>query len=1046
MSSLFGAAPGASNTTHSLGGSVFGTAASNNGSLFGNNIVPDERPSTLKRSFAHAGPPEPSYHQHLLNKSSKNAIDDNGGLGRLQLGLGDISNKVRNIGQGSPSALLDPDALLRSNTRLNSGSDHARSQAFGGDRNSKLRASFVLAKSGINVSQSLRDVEELSNSTYARAPPADAVPDFGASSGVRDYLGVQHQNSFQQMIDSTVQRAKDEFNGMIDEQLHDVDWHAHRQRIYEHFGLRKLTEIDAEGGAGRETASFGRSSRRSRLNATLGQSRSLHGLTKSVIGAPGLRNGRQSTFNDVEEKLPADGMRPAPEDRALRKKQDSYAGKVKDLNVARIQETVFPIMTRFAEVEDEPSNDDTSMLINAYKALVHVTGEDPTKENLAEPGVIRERQYSVDYLDDNHSSKGSIAVRKRIINGSRTFLEKNFLAQMDALLDKHRTVAMVGGFPTAVAKARGYVRVRAARKELGPDLDLLQVLTKPSAEGSQNNESDYCWAVIFYLLRSGLLDEAKQYVNDNAAQFKQIDRNFPKYLKAYVDDPDHRLTGDLQRAIDNEYSQRSRLAADNTLDPYRMLCYKVIGRCEVSHRNLDTITNDMNDWLWLQFVLTREYNRAEEMAHEAFGLDELRASIKQIGERYFGPTSDITNAPTTLFFMQILAGMFEKAVADLYPHNYVSATHFAIALDFYGLLRVSGDLTKDDLLTYTTRQQPQIAFGSMIGLYTRDFRTANPEAAVDYLCLICLNADLSGELGKTQRELCHQALVEVTLETREFATLIGDIKSNGYRIPGAIENRLKLVRLDNKEHFLKQITLSAARVAEEQSRVTDAALLYHLAEDFNKVVNVVSSAVSVALTTELGEQPARVTPLKPRSTSQETSEEVPGSSFSLTAVDDPITLARNMRDLYRSNATAQQKITQTSWEVCNILLMLADARKAFDAGEWAACIDYISNTRVLPTDSHGDINEIKAKAQAFDQMPTNVARTVGHVMLWTVTAAVYLGEKMKHAEFDTGMHRGMVENCKRIAEDVNLFAGLIRFKLPGRVWETLARASEELGL
>ncbi|MGG6497892.1 UNVERIFIED_CONTAM: nuclear pore complex Nup93/Nic96 family protein, partial [Bacteroidetes bacterium 56_B9] len=84
--------------------------------------------------------------------------------------------------------------------------------------------------------------------------------------------------------------------------------------------------------------------------------------------------------------------------------------------------------------------------------------------------------------------------------------------------------------------------------------------------------------------------------------------------------------------------------------------------CELTRRSLDNITNDMMDWLWLQFALAREYNRVEELAHEAFGLLEVQTSIKDIGERYFGAGSDIANAPTTFFFMQNLAGLFEKAV------------------------------------------------------------------------------------------------------------------------------------------------------------------------------------------------------------------------------------------------------------------------------------------------------------------------------------------------------------------------------------------------
>lgn len=934
-SSLFGGQP----ATTSGGGSLFGgnntapasrpTAGSifapnnpqpaDNASVFSSGLLPKKQDENVPTTRLGADPsatiPQPAYFDALIQRGKKRQNEDKssafGELPQLQLGLQDISRKVRNLGQGGPSAGL----------------------ARGGD----ARAHYLLSASGINSAQTLRDLEDLATTNTAGS---QAATDPAPASSVQDTLAQKYQNDFQKLVDSHVQRSKDEFNQMIDERLHDVDWGAHRQRIYEHFGLRKPQELDesqADGTSGAATGSFGRSSRRSRHGAsTLGKSFGLPGMTKSIIGTPGPTSMRNSTFGDVADKMPADGMRMAPEDRILRMKQEKYAERVKDLNVARLQEKVYPVYQRFSEIEADPSNDDTSMLVHAYTALVRMTGEESNVENASDRGAVKERAFAKQYLDESSNSPASISIRKRIINGSRTFLEELFFAQLEATVAKAPREANVGGVPTSLAKTKGYVRVRAARKELGPEFESLQDLN-----------GDYCWPLIFYLLRSGLDQDALDYVDENSAAFRQIDRSFMRYLRAYVGSEDHRLPEEMSRAIQNEYSQRSRLAPE--VDPYRMLCYKIVGRCELQKRSIDHVTTDMMDWIWLQFALCREYNRVDEFAHEAFGLDELRQSFKEIGERYFGPGTDVANAPTTFFFMQILAGMFEKAVADLYPHNYVSANHFAIALDFYGLLRVSDISNSEDLLTYTTRQQPQIAFGSMLGLYTRDFRTANATVAVDYICLICLNGDLLGDLGRKQRELCHQALAEVVLETREFAQLLGDIRSDGQRIKGAIEQRLKLIGLENEQEFLKHITLVAARTAEEQGRVTDAALLFHLAEDYEKVIQVVNEAVSLTLTTELGEQLERLTPLKPRTTeTQAGQQQQQQSSLSLTAVDDPVELAKNMTQLYSSSQMYYSKIRDGNRDACGILLQLADARRALEQANWPLAIDVRKSTNTPP--------------------------------------------------------------------------------------------------
>ncbi|KAI5360674.1 Putative nucleoporin interacting component Nup93/Nic96 [Septoria linicola] len=948
----------------------------------------------------------PAYFQALLDRGQKRPNNSDEPQLQLQLGLGDIARKVRNLGKGFTDA----------------------------------KAHYLLAASGVNTSEALRDLEELSGSRLAPAPaPRAAQPTDPATNGVKELLAQRYQSDFQQLVDGHVQRAHDAFDKMIEERLHGVDWDAHRQRIYEHFGLKKPQNL-GDGSTNQPPAagqsSFGRSSRRGGGRTSTASKFGLSRMNKSVIGAVSQRGYRGSAFGDVAERG-SDGIRPAPEDNLLRKKQEKYSDQVKDLNVARIQAKNYAIFTRFAEAEGEPTGDDNSMLVNAYKALIETVGEDDTVQNLSEPGAIKERTFAKAYLDDGPHSTDQTAIRGRIIRGSRKFLERLFHSQLEAVVAKNPVDAAMGGVPDPLSRVKGFVRVREKRKELGPDLNVLQRI----------GEGDYCWAIIFYLLRSGLCKEALEYVNTNAAAFRQLDRQFPRYIRAFAESDDNRLPSDLQTSIANEYSQRQRLAPEDSIDPYRMMCYKVIGRCELGRRSLDGITNDMMDWLWLQFILAREYNRVDEFAHEAFGLTEVQASIKEIGERYFGAGSDIANAPTTLFFMQILAGLYEKAVADLYAHNYLSAVHFAIGLDYYGLLRVSDISNSDDLLSYTTRQEAQIAFGSMIGLYTRDFRTANATAAVDYISLICLNADLTGDLGKAQKDLCYQALTEVVLETREFAQLLGDIRADGQRIKGAIEQRLTLIKLNNDREFLKHVTLVAARTAEEQGRTTDAALLYHLSEDYNKVLAVVNDSLSLALTTELGDTPARLMPLKPRNVNSYDNQDPAQmqASLSLTSIDDPIQLASDIKSLYNSDAMYLNKIDRKYSDACEVLLQLAKARKELEAGHWAQVIDAVAAAEVIPTDTNGDISAIRSKAQAFELMPTSVGRTIGHVMVWTVIACSNEAEKIRSQEFETGARREIIARCVQKAKDVMVFAGLIRYKLPGRVWETLARAGQDLG-
>jgi nuclear pore complex protein Nup93 len=248
-------------------------------------------------------------------------------------------------------------------------------------------------------------------------------------------------------------------------------------------------------------------------------------------------------------------------------------------------------------------------------------------------------------------------------------------------------------------------------------------------------------------------------------------------------------------------------------------------------------------------------------------------------------------------------------------------------------------------VSFTVKQYPQINFGYLLTQYTREFRTGFVEAAIDYFTLICLNADLPGALGKSQASVCHEALREFILETRDFAKLLGDINSDGTRLKGAIEQRLDLIKLVDQEEFLKTITVQAAAVADDKGLIADAVLLYHLAENYDRVIDIINRALSDAVTVELGGALPRLQPLRPRDDVHV--DAAAGSSLSLTSVDDPGVLAKNMISLYDSNEMYYGKVRPINREACGLLLRIMEAKTQVEAGRWAPALD-VSNSHVFP--------------------------------------------------------------------------------------------------
>lgn len=372
-------------------------------------------------------------------------------------------------------------------------------------------------------------------------------------------------------------------------------------------------------------------------------------------------------------------------------------------------------------------------------------------------------------------------------------------------------------------------------------------------------------------------------------------------------------------------------------------------------------------------------------------------------------------------------------------------------------------------MSFTVKQYPQVNFGRLIIQYTREFRTGYVEAAVDYFTLLCLNADLPGALGKSQASVCHEALREFILETRDFAKLLGDIRADGTRIRGLIEQHITLIKLVDQEEFLRTITVQAAAVADDKGLITDAVLLYHLAEDYDRVIETINKALSDAVAVELGGAVLKLQPLRPRTdqsghmnSSQEGPVE-PGSSLSLTAVDDPGILAKNMMSLYNTNAMYYQQIRQVNRDTCGLLLRMMEAKIEVESGKWTAALDVSSSlllecanplTRIsqainelgiLPLQARGSVSYVRNTAQAFSSFPPIISRNVGHVIMWSIACIGRERERLYSGMYETDMKAKLSEELLVMARDLMVFSGMVKYKLPPRVYETLARAGADIG-
>lgn len=956
------------------------------------------------------------YFDSLLSKAKKQGSEQSPleDLPSLQLGLGDLRQRLRKLGPRADHLAYD-------------------------------KARFILAASGVEPAAAVRELNDFDVRIGGRVerPTSTSAVDVD----IDTYLSNIQKKTTLSMIADGLERSARDFDNFLEDNV-TMEWEAQRKRIYEHFGIKTRDDGPVEGPPGatnREShAGFGRSRRTTKTarSSVAGIKASAFGrsnLQKSVIGTPSKIGSHKPEFTDIQDATGSPGAlngATSIDDRFLREKQGRLAERIRQLNLCRLEKQPYPILHELAQVAGSSGDRHAQQLVDAYHAAMTIVGENPEAETFAGDATAKERQFKDKYLDVNDKSPGAIEMRKRILNGANAFLERKFFQEIENVIAKYPREANLGGRPDVISKIKAYVRLRNSRKDLVPDnVDLQQV------------DGEFVWAIVFYLLRSGKIAEAADYVKAQSTTFRSIDRTFASYLLEYVSSPDRRLRRQLQERCNNEYNQRVRNAPENSIDPYRMACYKIVGRCDVSNRSLDGLNTEIEDWIWLQFNLARENDKATEVAAESYGLQDLRASIRDIGLKHFpkSPSEDDSGTFGMFFFLQILSGMFEQAISYLYTFSYVDAIHFAIGLEYYGLLRPADPwTTADSLLSHDTRSRPQLSFGRMLGYYTRDFRAADVASAVDYLTLICLNADLGGEAGRQQAELCHAALRELILETREFSKLIGDIRPDGRRITGLVEERASLIGLREEDDFVKTVTLQAARFADDNGRTTDAVLLYHLAGDYDSVVTIVSRALSEAISLEIGEDPMRLMPVKPRSDGKDPEAQV-GSSLSLASIDDPVQLAMTMMSMYEKDAMFYTRVEEQNRIACHILLQMSDIKSLVEGGQWPEALDKIRALEILPLDANGDPTRIRHYAATFSGLSQTVAINVPNLLMWTITCCIQQRERLMSGQFsgNEGTRRMMCDNLKQISIDLTTYTSQLRYRFPPHLHEALARASAD---
>ncbi|ODV92037.1 hypothetical protein CANCADRAFT_19847, partial [Tortispora caseinolytica NRRL Y-17796] len=892
------------------------------------------------------------------------------------------------------------------------------------DSTAETRAHYLFASNGINAEQIKHALAEV-----------DIRPGFDIQLGLdvhsdnlEMFLQSHRDENILSAIQDNIRQSTHRFDQSVAQSL-SIDWDAQLQAIFRQFGLIPPSADSASVNEEMNVTSSGASSSPIANRQPWSSSFSDHTKQKLIKKSDSSLTPKNQAWS-----------KPSIGRLALGYSMNATAYSqplVLELNASRLNNTDYPLAHRISETIRSIGTDQKSLQISEawqifYTMITHALSDSDADGARGTPEC---RRFAKIYANPKDNSVQIASLRSSLVAGALHYLEKQFFALIESQIAKQRAQAQLGGLPKPINKIKAYVNILFKRGDMWvvPHLEIINDIP--------------IWAIIFYLLRSGMITEAMELTLENEFAFQKTDRSFPSYMKAYATSSDRRLPRVLNERLRSEFKQNLRFYKEGTSDPYKYAVYKLVGRADLSNKNIPDVLPTAEDWIWSHLMLTREVSHntgmsMEEPLHEQYSLTDLQTTLLQFGARHFSANGQNNGLYLHLL---LLTGQFERAAYYAHQQYPDDGVHFSIASYYYGLLRVSGieQLSSEDILTLTPEDLPQISFARLMGLYTQDFRIEDPEMAVDYISLICLGGDVWPE----QQNIAHEAIRELVLDTRAFAALLGDVQASGIRDPGILERKMKLFNIDDEEQFLLTITEQAATRTDEEGRYSDAILLYHLSEDYDSVVSLLNRLLGDLLASSELRSGSLI--------GGANGYGEPGHDMqlpmSIAASVNPGTLARDIMDLYETNKEIMSAVQAHTRDTCNMLLKIVSARENFEAGKYTQCIADMDSANLVPMlpmsgivtrsgGGNGAINLVRKRAQQFGSLNEAITRNIPMILRMCMEALIEIKNAVSDTEFgkDPTRHKVIAEVQER-AKNCMIYAGMIQYRMPQESYSYLTK-------
>ncbi|KAI8967645.1 Nup93/Nic96-domain-containing protein [Mycotypha africana] len=673
-----------------------------------------------------------------------------------------------------------------------------------------------------------------------------------------------------------------------------------------------------------------------------------------------------------------------------------YANVISDLNKKRLTYDRMPLTQKFQQL------------------MMKFTDEYATssqRKSLGRVWDITTHFTMKNYIDENPVKK-----RRQLLNSSRQWLENQYRAIVEDTLFKQATVAKVGGAPSVLHRMHKFMEVqfKSAKSYTMRPLTHTEEYTwiYPNLEIDRNTSTPI-WLFLYVLLRSGLSQLALQYVKNHVESFHRTNQ-FPALFEEYI--ANDQLSAESKFNVFAEY--RLMKYGNTPADPFKILLYKIMGKCELNIKSENDVIDTIEDYIWLQFNLIDEVE---------YTLVELQETISvQHGEKDFDKNG---LNPWYYFHILLLTLQFEKAVDFMYSKEpfRLEAVHFGITFAYYGLLNFPSKPrdSRFDLLVIEDSHKYCLNLGRLIELYVRHYLMKthmNDDTVIQYIYLLTLYPR-------------HQDMNLLAQE--QFCDFYSVKQQQGHNLVDMLQYK-SLLGLEKDEEFKQHILNPIASRLQDNGRYKEAisiydSFVYNSNKDYTTdILRILNRQLDYTLNQCFFDFGNDATDNKRKQVSQE-------------IVDYCISFTKKKATTFNVMDHHLQYSDDVS-RIHYILLHFLQACVKFESGQYQEALESIQITHVLPLNN--DYQMICRAVEDYNESKDDIIRNhIPDIVIMTLDIVYELWKK-NNTMIVSPSHESYKTSLTKMYEDyinsIMVFVGMISSKIPASVLQKMNRKVSEI--